>query len=321
MKKVIAVVIILIILVVIGMLFYFSQKEKMPEIVKVGYKTNAVYLPFLVALEKGYFSEEGIDVEPVEFVSTNQMIETLVAGRIDATGGSTNLQVLSSVEQRTPGQFKIYMTFTATKDNYADYIIVKQDSSITDLAELKGQKIGIFPGSVNQILIKMILDDYMNVEEDITVVELSPSLQLLALAAGEVEALFTLEPIPSIGEEKGISKVLVEHPALSHVMDPLPLGASILSIKFVNEHPKIAKRFKKAMYKAVDFIDEEETEAKKVLTKYIKLSESTASRMNILKCFKLKEINKVAIQEFVDIFYQEEILEERVDISNLFYEE
>ena len=56
--------------------------------VKVGYLTLALALPTFVALEKGYFQEQGLTVTATPFESGTIITDALVTGRIDVQTGS-----------------------------------------------------------------------------------------------------------------------------------------------------------------------------------------------------------------------------------------
>ena len=59
--------------------------------IRVGYWPIAAGLPFYAAVELGYFKEAGINVEAVRFAGAQQIMEGMLADRVD---GSAN--VLSS---------------------------------------------------------------------------------------------------------------------------------------------------------------------------------------------------------------------------------
>ena len=58
------------------------------EEVKIGYLTLVMSLPTFVALEKGYFQEQGLKVVNTPFESGTLIVDALVTGRIDVNAGS-----------------------------------------------------------------------------------------------------------------------------------------------------------------------------------------------------------------------------------------
>src|SRR3972149_6635849 len=112
--------------------------------------------------------------------------------------------VIFSIEQNSPGQFKIYIINAITDAAFPDYILVKKVSKINSLLDLKGKKIGTYPGSTILTYTKVILKHFFDPDEDISIIQLKPELQLQALEAGQVDAIFTLEPIASLGIVRGV---------------------------------------------------------------------------------------------------------------------
>src|SRR2546426_7946541 len=49
--------------------------------IRIGYWPIAAGLPFYVAIEKGFFKEAGLDVEPLKFAGAQQVMEAMLSGR------------------------------------------------------------------------------------------------------------------------------------------------------------------------------------------------------------------------------------------------
>ena len=55
-----------------------------------------------LAVEKGYFAEEGLDIESIPFDSAAQMVAPLGAGQLDAGGGSTSAGLFNAINRDLP---------------------------------------------------------------------------------------------------------------------------------------------------------------------------------------------------------------------------
>lgn len=309
------------ILIVFAVIILVTGCNREPEKVKIGYQKIDVYQHFFTALEKGFFQDEGVEIEPVEFASANLMAEAVVAGRIDGSG-ATALPVIFSLEQNSPGQFKIYIINAITNTAFPDYILVKNDSKINSLLDLKGKKIGTYPGSTIITYTKVILKRFFDPDKDISLIQLKPELQLQALEADQVDAIFTLEPIASLGIVRGIARVLLEAPLAKYIMDPLPGNGSTFSPKFLKKHPKAAEKVKNAMYRAIDFLNDPQNaqEVKKILTKWTQMEPEVIERLRPLKYWKLEEMDREAVQKLADLLFEERSLEKRINTSSLYYD-
>ena len=64
--------------------------------VRIGFWPVAAGLPFFAAVDKGYFKEAGVDVEPLKFAGAQQVMEAMLSGRSDGSSngtGSANLAI------------------------------------------------------------------------------------------------------------------------------------------------------------------------------------------------------------------------------------
>ena len=125
---------------------------------RIGYWPVAAGLPFFAAVEKGYFREAGIDVEPLKFAGAQQVMEAMLAGRCDGSANGTGSANLAIGEIAQPGLFKIFCTNPSNAKFVLDEFIVAKDSPIKTMAELAGKKIASGPGIQNVTLCKTMLE-------------------------------------------------------------------------------------------------------------------------------------------------------------------
>ena len=138
MSRSMTVLVTIIILMSVGNAF---SEEK----IKIGYMPIAMSLPTFVAVEKGLFEQEGLKVEITPFETSTLIISALVAGRIDADC-SSGTPGFWFAEQSTPDQFKLFLTYGATTlKNPSFVVMVKKDSPLKDITNLKGKRVGTSP--------------------------------------------------------------------------------------------------------------------------------------------------------------------------------
>ena len=123
--------------------------------VKIGYLTIVMSLPTFVALEKGFFQEQGLKVVNTPFESGTLIVDALVAGRIDVNAGSS-IVGLWMVEQNLPGAFKIFTIYHAAEKDVTVVLMVAKDSPLKEMKDLKGKRIGTFPGITSLSLAKAV---------------------------------------------------------------------------------------------------------------------------------------------------------------------
>lgn len=309
---------ILLIIILYVVLSYIQESE--PASYKIGYQPTAFYLPLFVAVERGFFSELGIDVEPIRFQSANHMMQGLLTGEIVGTGISS-LIVLATVEHEDPGHFKMYLFQEITQQNYPDMMLVRRDSPIKSLEELKGKRLGVFPGSTIRSYSKIILRNFMDPSREVEMIQLAPQLQVQALESGQIDALFTLEPLGTIAVEKGIAKILDKGLLARYIMEPLLAASAVFSVEFLTESPEDAKKIRDGMYKAVDYIRENPFDARNALPTYTPIDSTIAQKIRLVSWKKLSEVNKVDVDSLLNIYYEEGILSDKVTFENAYLRE
>ncbi len=296
-----------------------SKKQPEQKEIKIGYLPITVDLPFFVAMEKGYFLEQGLDVTAVRFETTTQLYDAMVSKSIDAAaiGGLT---ALYGMEAEVQGLFKIYAMNANDETFYADTLLVKKDSTITSPAELKGKKIGTFPGSTIVVGTKLIMRKFGLKDDEYEIIQIPPQLQIQALETGQVDALMALEPTGTLARLKGIGKVILTAPNAKYLINPFPGGAAAFATSWAKEHANIAKKIKWATDKAIDFIRENPEDVKKSLPKYTGLSEDVASQTLLCLYWKVEDIDRVSVQKYADILYSEGVLKKKIDTSKFYFE-
>jgi len=287
-----------------------------PTRVSFGYQPFGSNLTFFVAMEKGFFKEEGLEVKPEKIISANDAANAVVNGAI--VGNATvPLNVLLNIEENQPGLMKIFMVKATSKDMWSDYLLVKKGSKISSISQLKGKKVGGYPGSAQQTLIKLILKQFMDMKDIITV-EMPPNTQLQGLDSGQIVALLTYDDLAITALQNNIAQVLVENPICKYVVNPFYGFPYVLSTKFVKENPKTARKVRDAMYKAADFIKTNEKESRQIMAKWVGTKPVIADKVNLWAQVKVEDVDKVALQKLADIFYEGSVTKKRIDTSHLY---
>ena len=122
--------------------------------IRVGFWPVAAGLPFFAAVERGFFKDAGLDVEPQKFAGAQQVMEAMLAGRCDGSANGTGSANLAIGEIAQPGLFKIFCTNPSNAKFVLDEFIVAKDSPIKAMAELAGKKVASGPGIQNVTLCK-----------------------------------------------------------------------------------------------------------------------------------------------------------------------
>jgi NitT/TauT family transport system substrate-binding protein len=242
-----------------------------------------------------------LEVESIKFESTNQLTDALIAGRIDAGLGGINTFLLFTIEEKTPGYFKIFSLSTEDALHPSTAIVVANSSTLK-ISDLNNKKIAAYLGSG----IKMMYDRFVKVNnlQNTTLMQMDPNLELPALQAGQVSAAFLLEPQVTVGSFKKISQPLELGLFDKYYVKDIPFSASVVSQTFTNEHPEAVKQLVKASDECVDIIQNNPDELRKILPVYTTTNQEIAPQLMIAPFKKYNEINKTKLQELSNLLLE-----------------
>ncbi len=290
--------------------------------VKIGYLPVVQGLPLYLALEKGYFKEAGLNVQVTKMDAPNQLIDALMQEQLDFGPPSIAMGITGVADYKNPDKLKIYAVGGGTKDFPNENLLVPIDSTLTKISDLKGKKLGILAGTIQwRSIAKYILEkNNLQADTDVTLVELSPSIQIQALASKQIDALLALEPTATIAEDQGVGKILFQAPAEQFISDPFYPGAGVVNTKFASQYPQVTKQIISIMERAIKEINADQNSARKYLKNYTPLTDETIAKVPI-SIFKtvtdLTDADKENIQKFLDIFTHYQVVDGKIDFNHL----
>lgn len=315
MNKKIAIVILIIAAVVTGVFLFQKGQKQEPqtgEKIKIGVVPAAYYLPVFVAKEKGFFEQNGFDAEVIVFNNNSDMLTAFLKGDVDATaqsGGS-----LFPLEATSPGKFK----FIYGQNNLSYSFVVRSNSDIKSLSDLKGKRIGTWPSPTAKVFVSLVLKKYFDPKEA-EIVPLDFKLLNQALEQKQVDAVFNTDIFTETGIQNGISKYLVKYPMRDEVINPTFNGGGIVSSELIKSNPQKAERIKKSFEQAIDYIRQNPDEARKTLLKFVSVDEKIALAAPLDEYLKVSEINIDKAQELADTLYNEKLMNKSIKFSSLIY--
>ncbi len=299
------------------------RAQSSPKI-RIGFWPVASGLPFFAAIEKGYFKEAGLDVEALKFASAQQVMEAMLAGRAEGSSNGTAAAALAIGEIAQPGLFKIFCSNPTNAKFVLDEFVVPKDSPYKTIADLKGKRVASGPGIQNVTLAKVMLE--RGGAGTVAVTELPIGQHVAALAAGQVDAVYTLEPTGTIGRLNGTTRTLEVGVVAKYILgDPLAPwhgGAASLTSEFIKKHPDIAKKYITAYARGVDLVRKKPNEARPFLKGYTAIEGPLTGEVPMSDYMLYNEFKPADIayfQKFYDLFSERGIFTRRVLVDTLLY--
>ena len=292
--------------------------------IQIGFWPVASGLPLFVGLERGIFKADGLNVEGVKFASAQQVAEAMMAGRIQGSANGTASAALALAEIASPGLFKIICANPSNRKLVLDEFVVPKDSPIKKIGELAGKTVASGPGIQNVTLAKIVLEK--NGVVNPKVIELPIGQHVAALAAGQIDACYTLEPTGTFGRLKGLTRVLetgvIASYALGHPDAPWFGGSASVTTTFIKEQPAVMKRYVAAYAKAVDWVRKNPDEARTHLDGFTAIDEALAKEVPLSGFTLYNEFSASDLdyfQKFFDVFTERKIFTRTLAVKPLIY--
>ncbi len=162
------------------------------EKLRVAYSVWVGYGPLFVAQEKGFFKDEGLDVELTPIEDPKLRFAALAAGQIDLLATSVD----AMPQYLKPSRSYRYV-FGLDESAGADGVLVSND--VKSVADLKGRTVAYGEGGVTEFYLAVLLRQAGLTLSDIKAVNMSAGDAGSAFVTGQVDAAVTWEPYLSRG--------------------------------------------------------------------------------------------------------------------------
>lgn len=247
------------------------------DTIRLGVMSAADSAPILLAQEKGYFKEEGVNLELEIFTNGATKQSSIQAGELDGAMVSM-IQLLNNIKGGLEAKI------TTTTDGMFPVVLSK------DFEDKKDVKVGLMEVSVINFLAEKYLTDY-NMEK-VFINEMP--LRMQALMENKIDMAVLPEPLASNAQLKGLEKRVYGKPG-----DYTP-NAIIFTDEFINQNPNTVDGFHKAYNRAVEDIINNPDEAKDVLISKLELNPQVKDLIVLPTYHKTRVPDEKYIKEIED---------------------
>ncbi|RCX23492.1 NitT/TauT family transport system substrate-binding protein [Fontibacillus phaseoli] len=221
--------------------------------VKIGEVTRSVfYAPQYVALEKGFFKEEGLDVELQTTAGGDKTMTALLSGAIDVAlvGAETSIYVYQQ------GAEDPVINFAQLTQTDGTFLVSRDEAGGFDWADLKdsiflGQRKGGMPQMAGEFTLRKHGIDPQGDLELIQNIEFANIAAAFASGTGQYVQLF--EPQASIFEREGKGHVVASFGTES---GRLPYTVFMTKQSYINKNKETVQKFTNAIHKAQLWVQE-----------------------------------------------------------------
>jgi NitT/TauT family transport system substrate-binding protein len=213
---------------------------------------GAFFIPMYVALEGGYYEEEGVDVNLLVFNGGSDLMAAMASGSVPIAGGATS-SMASAVAEGVETKAIYGLLNTLPYD-----IVVTED--IGDWAELKGKNAGISgAGSLTDTTARLVLKNHgLEPEKDVQLLETGggDAPRLAAMSAGQI-AMTPSNPGSRPQVDKLGLKVMLE---ASDFDLPFQGNAIVANTSFIEDEPDCVEAVVRATMRGAAALQDPEQE-------------------------------------------------------------
>ena len=191
----------LVIALMIGAASWAQAPEKKSVTIAVGGKNLFYYLPLSVAERKGYFKDEGIEVEIPDFAGGAKALQAMVGGSADMVSGAYE-HTINMLAKKQP------IKAVVLQAKYSSIALVmsrEKAAKYRSGRDLKGWKIGVTaPGSSTNMFVNNLLAKDGLKPTDVSIVGVGTGTgAVAAMEKGEIDAVSNLDPVLTQLESTG----------------------------------------------------------------------------------------------------------------------
>ncbi len=216
--------------------------------------------PFYIALEKGYFKDEGLDATIRSVMSGHIGLEAVLSGEADITVSGESPIARAIIEGRP-----VAVIANVCNIEEAILIIARRDKGISEAKDLRGKRIGVVATTTAHFFLDTFLAVSHVDSKDVQIVGVEADQLVDALLKGEVDAVSTWAPHTFALREKLGDEAVVFDDSDIYTMT----WVITTTQDFSNKHPERVKKFLRAVARANKFISERPSEAQAVTSTHI----------------------------------------------------
>jgi NitT/TauT family transport system substrate-binding protein len=239
-----------------GAMSHGAPPEKAKVVIAVGGKASLYYLPLTVAERLGYFSDEGLEVETMDFAGGAKALQAMMGGGADVvSGGFDHVMVM-----RARGQNLRAFVLQGATPAISLGVAKERAAQYKSPKDLKGMKIGVSaPGSSTHAFVNHLLASVGLAPDDVSIIGVGTGPgAVAAMQVGQLDAIANIEPAITMMQRAGTIKVVVETVSVQGAKavfgSPLPSGSLYTREEFIKTNPHTVQALTNAMVRALKWL-------------------------------------------------------------------
>ncbi|NVZ31743.1 aliphatic sulfonate ABC transporter substrate-binding protein [Pseudomonas sp. A4002] len=284
------------------------------ETVRIGYQKSSTLITLLKTqgtLEKA-LKADGIDVTWHEFPSGLPLLEALNVGNVDISADVADTVPIFA----QAAQAKLTYFAQEAPSPQAQAIVVRKDSPIQQLADLKGKKIAVTKAAGTHYLLIAALNKAGLAFSDIEPAYLTPADGRAAFENNKVDAWVTWEPFLTSVQRQLPTRTLADGTGLASYKRYYLTGTP-----YAQAHPEVLKLVYEQLHQAGEWVKSHPRDAAKVLGPlWGNLDVETVEAANAHRSYEVQPVTLDQLgeqQKIADAFFKAGLLPKAVDAQDV----
>ena len=208
------------------------------------------YAPMYVAIEEGYFEEEGIDLTLVTGFGADKVLTALISGEADIGFMGPESSIYAYLE----GANDVVVNFAQLTQRAGNFVVAREPMADFKWDDLKGKNVlGGRKGGMPEMVFEYVLKQ--NGIDPAADLEINQSIDFGSTAAafsgGQGDFSIEFEPSATALEEEGAGYVVA---SVGEESGYVPYTAFSAKSSYMEEHPEIIQSFTHARQKGMDYV-------------------------------------------------------------------
>ncbi len=233
-----------------------TANAQAPEKRKVNVATASLglpYLPLIIAQQRKYFAEEGLEVEIAAFAGGSKALQSLMGGSSDVASGAYSNTLTMAAKGQKLKNFVVQVRNPALTIAVSKRVADRYQSP----KDLKGMKIGVSaPGSSTHMVVNHLLSKGGLTSNDVSIIGVGTSAgAVAAMEKGDIDAIINSDPVMTKLEADNTVKVIAETRTLKGTQDlfggPYPEAGLYATAEFMAKNPNTIQAMTNAVVRAI----------------------------------------------------------------------
>ena len=222
--------------------------------VRMGYLGVASDAGIFIALEKGYFKAQGLDLSLERFGVGADQMALLGSGRLDIASGAPSPTLFNAILRGLP--VVVVADKGSLRKGFGFNVLVVRKALVDagqfrGLGDLRGRVLGTAsPASIVNFENSLLLRKGGLTPHDVAIEYMEFVDQPAAMANGKIDAAVMVEPFATAAESRGIGKIVMP---LDQILPDFQTAAIFYNTQWAREHPEEARGWMVAYVKALRY--------------------------------------------------------------------